>query len=292
MWDFYAPTGVPLERAQRFARRIGGAAANVALGLHAQGVDVALAGVVAADAFGIGLREQLAAKGLDVSAVVRAGERTGIVFIESGTGARPDFMRYLSFQPSRIDTAQTALPAAWCGRWLHIAALRPDRAELSAFGRAARIARSRGAQTLIDLNARPRAWRTLRTLPRELTTLLRRADVIKASHDDLEVLGLGSSRGAVDAARLRLAPRALWIVTRGARPTWLCAPWGWIACRPPEVAELTPVGAGDAFVVALLEHALATTMLADVHHAERSTWHKALSHANRCAASHVRSASS
>ena len=74
--------GVPLREVSSFRKTVGGAPANVAVGLARLGCDVALLGKVGADEFGHYLLEELTREGVDVGAMQQTTQaKTGITFI-------------------------------------------------------------------------------------------------------------------------------------------------------------------------------------------------------------------
>jgi fructokinase len=252
MWDFHVERGT-LETGESFRRVPGGAAANVALAIADLGGVAAVAGVVARDAFGAGLRARLGELGLDVTAVAERTGRTGMVFIEHPASGQD---RYLSYRPSFGTTSALTLPQAWKRsslrtKVLHVAALDPDWIDPATFARLAGRALSRGARLTIDVNARPRAWRRRRSIPRPFRAMLAKADVVKASHEDLVMLGLEKGLVASDA-RAALGIVGTLVVTRGAATCDAAGPWGQVRRRPARLKARRTVGAGDAFCARLL----------------------------------------
>lgn len=98
---------------------------------------------------------------------------------------------------------------------------------------------------LLDLNSRPQAIYDPDSYGELVRGLLARADIVKASLEDLEVLGVTAS------GLLELGAPAV-VVTAGAEPVTLHTARGRraVAVEPVEVVDT--VGAGDAFVAGLL----------------------------------------
>jgi len=259
MWDFHVEGGASLEEATAFRRVPGGAAANVAMALVDEGVSTAVAGVVADDAFGLGMRGALAACGLEVSAVLAGEGRTGLVFIESGgTG------RYLSYRPGFATAVRLALPAPWrpvpAGALLHVAALDPDWVDPASYLDLVRRVKEGGGRICVDVNARPRAWRNRRGIPRAMRSLLRLADVVKASTEDLAMLRVGEN---ASEARERLGIVGTLVTTDGPGPTRAVGLWGELSLAPPRVKAKRTVGAGDAFCAGMIGEVVAAEALDD-----------------------------
>lgn len=248
MWDFHGEAGAPLETASTYRRVPGGAAANVAIALAEAGVATAVAGVVADDAFGAGMKRVLGECGLDVSAVRTADGRTGLVFIQ-GTSAG----RYLSYRPGFSSTTRLRLPDAWrrvpAGALLHVASLDPDWLEPDVYLALGRRVSEGGGRLSVDVNARPRAWRTRRGIPRAMRSVLRLAHVVKVSTEDLAMLRVDDEPRR---ARDRLGIGGTLVVTDGSRPTRAVGPWGTSALPPPRVKPKRTVGAGDAFCAGMI----------------------------------------
>ena len=103
--DFFPEKlGIPLRRASHFNMKLGGAPANVAVGIARLGGRVALHGAVGNDEFGAFLSNQLRSEGVEVSALVSLEEcKTAITFVS----VDPDGER--SFHGFREKTADRGL---------------------------------------------------------------------------------------------------------------------------------------------------------------------------------------
>src|SRR5262249_56482924 len=88
--DFFPERpGVPLAEVERFSRHLGGAPANVAVGLARLGARSALLTLVGADEFGRFIRAELGREGVDVSGVgTHRTARTGVTFVAVGPAGR------------------------------------------------------------------------------------------------------------------------------------------------------------------------------------------------------------
>ncbi len=274
LWDLHGDA--ELDRAVTFRRVLGGATANVAMEIARHEVPVAALGVVGADAFGRGMHRTLTSAGVDVSALrLRAGQ-TGSVFV---VPYYADRQRFYSYRPTVTWPKRPPLPSSWrrgtlAGCWLHISAVNPAEVEIMT-ALAARV-RARGAQVSIDMNARPRAWRTERVARRLLGKLARQAAWIKTSDDDLAMLGW-SAEGLWRA----MAANATLIETGGRRAMRVSGPSGEMRVGAPRVRAVRAVGAGDRFCATLLRaglHGLPQTGKA---------WRAAIKEASQAAARYV-----
>ena len=63
-----------------YRRELGGAPANLAVGLARLGVSVAIVGAVGADGFGDALATRLAREGVDIGQLAQLPNRTGLAF--------------------------------------------------------------------------------------------------------------------------------------------------------------------------------------------------------------------
>jgi sugar/nucleoside kinase (ribokinase family) len=222
----------------------GGAAVLVALALARAGVSVGLAAALGADPLGRALRDRVAATGVDVSAVELTLARTGLVFLGAS-----EVVSYRRFE----DECVVGPPDASRPRLVHFAALSPE----------ARNARSQVAIAVkfapralvtLDLNARPRLWRSVK---RRDLTLLGHADLVKCSSDDLDVAGFGRGDAAIDRLVALVPSSAVVLITRGDGPITARGPFGAFerAVRPLRVADAS--GAGDAFMAGVIGARLA-----------------------------------
>ncbi len=229
--------------AQETHREAGGAAFEVARHLAARGWRVRLAGLVGDDDAGAWLRRALAEAGLDARALVpHAGVATGTLRIEPGPRYAPtrDLGAEATAPPPRVDGA----------RRVHLANVLPHAAYFVGARALAAEARIAGARVSLDLNARRGlfrgsargAWRD------EVLGLAPCVDLLKASEDDLEVLGLDE-----ESLRLALAPPARLVLTRGEHGATVLDREGRRELRAPTRVDAPALGAGDALVAALID---------------------------------------
>ncbi|WP_437965843.1 PfkB family carbohydrate kinase [Sorangium sp. So ce260] len=258
LWDFYAPEGVPLEQAKLLRRVPGGGAVNTATALARLGVPSGICGALGDDALGRGLKDEVAAAGVDVSRLALGAARTGLMLVAIARGEA----RFAGYRQGELEARAlaAALPARWQTRVVHFTGIAPVRGAIGALARAAAGARREGCAVSVDVNARPRMWpRPGRAAAdpgagdgaaagvRGCFRLFAQADLVKCSTGDLDVLGTTAR-----ALRERLRPEATLVVTDGARPTLVLGPEGERAVAPRPVRPLDPTGAGDAFCAGML----------------------------------------
>ncbi|MFI6157096.1 sugar kinase [Kitasatospora sp. NPDC051170] len=254
----------PLEAVENFRLSVGGAESNVAGALAALGVPTAWISRVGDDGFGRRLLAEVAARGVDVSAVAVDPHRpTGLYLKEVGgaSGHHHDLgpgrsrLHYhrrgsaaAALSPALLtDPAAAALLAG--ARLLHLsgitAALSDD---CLALLRALLADRHPGRIVSFDLNWRPALWRERD--PSVLPPLLDAADVLLLGADEAEdAFGTGDAA----ALRRRFPGPATVVVKDAARAVTALERDGTAVTEPAldvEVVEAT--GAGDAFAAGYL----------------------------------------
>ncbi|MFD9595424.1 sugar kinase [Kitasatospora sp. NPDC059973] len=254
----------PLEAVENFHLSVGGAESNVAGALAALGVSSAWISRVGDDGFGRRLVGEVAARGVDVSAVAVDPHRpTGLYLKEVGgsTGARHDLgpgrsrLHYhrrgsaaAALSPALLDDPAAVRLLAGA-RLLHLsgitAALSDD---CLALLRALLADRRPGRLTSFDLNWRPALW--LDRDPAVLPPLLDAADLLLLGADEGEAaFGTGDPL----ALRRRFPSPATVVVKDAARTVTALERDGAAVTEPAlavEVVEAT--GAGDAFAAGYL----------------------------------------
>ncbi len=240
---------------------VGGTAANTARALGALGVPVSFAGAVGDDAFGRHVARDLAAAGVDVSALVVTqadatceviamiepdGERSLVVWPADG-GA----LRWL--RPEDVPGDAVA-KAAWIhttGMCLRDSPVRDTVLTVMAHARAA------GVPVSIDLNLRLELWGIDAERRAAVERAIALADVVLGSGPE-ELVPLAGATGLrpsgaglveVEAAAHALSGGARTVVARmGGDGALACAPDGSLVRSPAfGVAVANVIGAGDAF---------------------------------------------
>jgi len=243
-----------LREARRFEAHLGGAVANVAVGLSRLGRGVYFQGVLGEDEFGHSIAERLREEGvatrirhtreaptcLSFVALEPSGERS---FFTPARSATAD--KYL--EPGDIDEQLLAR-----ARWLHVGTnIHVNRASREALLKAVRFAKARGIRLSFDPNVRAHLWddlELLRTLCRELIPL---CDLVKLSEEELE-LCTGANNPAEAIGAMTAQGVSLACVTLGARGVVAGLGTARITAEAPVVQAIDTTGAGDGFVAALL----------------------------------------
>jgi 2-dehydro-3-deoxygluconokinase len=272
--------GELLLQSGRLDAHIGGAEANVAVGLASLGYGSAMVSCVPNDVLGDAAVGHLRRHGVDTAGVLRGPGRMGLYFLSPGAGVRPASIIY------DREASSFALAGPDVFDWerlldgadmLHLSGITPALGPASADAAlaAADTARSLGVRVSFDGNYREQLWRKNAADPANvLRELLTRADIFFGNHRDIALL-LGRDFGGDGEARRREAALAaleafpnLQLIASTARhidPSSTHRISARIDTRDGEVqteevilADIVDrIGAGDAFAVGLL-HGLLT----------------------------------
>ncbi|MFC5910938.1 sugar kinase [Streptacidiphilus monticola] len=248
----------PLDAVGGFRSAVGGAESNTACVLAGLGVPSAWISRVGADGFGRRLTGELAARGVDVSAVAVDPHRpTGLYVKETGGSAHPHDLGAgrSRLHYYRAGSAASALspelladPAAarliGAARLLHLSGITPALSDSCLALVRALLALPRNGRTVsFDLNWRPALWRDRD--PALLRNLLDAADVVLLGADEAE-----AALGTGDPGELRALlprPRSL-VVKQDAHVATALDRDGTVTVQPAlRVEVVEPTGAGDAF---------------------------------------------
>jgi fructokinase len=230
----------------RSVERPGGSAANVAVALARLGRPVRFATAYADDDRGAALAAHLEAAGVGLATDPHVLARTSSAVATIGADGAASYEFDLDWRLGPVDL--DADPPAYVHVCSIGAVLEPGAddvlALLDRYGPTATVT--------YDVNARPQLTGTGPEVLGRVESVARRADVVKASDEDLAVLyptyGLAEA-----AAHLRgLGPRAV-VVTRGAEgATWYDAD-GAVTGRATPTTVADTIGAGDTFSAAVLD---------------------------------------
>lgn len=253
--DFFPERpGLPLAECDVFQRHLGGAPANVAVGLARLGVRVGLMTLVGPDAFGTFVRDRLAAEGVDVRGVgVHRTAKTGVTFVAVGAHGERSFLFFRHPSADQM-IAEHDVDEALLARALvvHVGSSTLSREPARAATlKALAAARRAGCLVSCDPNWRAHLWENPAEAAPMLKALVAQCDVVKISDDELAPL-TGVTDPEEGAARLRALGCPLVVVTLGARGCYVETAAGsdWLPGERVEVVDTT--GAGDGFVAGFL----------------------------------------
>ncbi len=189
-----APGRELLMQSGRFDVNVGGAEANVAVGLANLGHSSACASAVPDSPLGRGAVSALRAQGVDCSRVVTRDGRMGLYFLSVGAGLRASDIVYdragSSFATAPADSWDWDRLLDGCTR-LHLSGITPalGRESANAAIAAAEAARAKGLTISFDGNYRARLWEAWDSDPRSvLTRLVGLADLLFGNHRDVSLL--------------------------------------------------------------------------------------------------------
>ncbi|MDA3661054.1 carbohydrate kinase [Mycobacterium xenopi] len=224
---------------------VGGSPLNVAVGLARLGHAVDFLTHIADDPEGRRIADYVKSSGAQLLPGSTAASRTSSARVRLADGGLADYVFDLDWQLAGIPTAAPPV-VVHTGS---IAAVRePGCRAVAALVDTYRVS---GTVTL-DPNVRP-ALITDRDEARErLERLVERSDVVKASEEDLRWVDPGRTPEQIARTWLALGPSIV-AVTTGARGAFAVCAAGraQAAARPVEVVDT--VGAGDAFMVGLID---------------------------------------
>lgn len=275
-----APGNELLMQSPSLALHVGGAEANVAIGLAHLGHECAMIGTVPDNALGRGAVAAVRGAGVDCAAVTTGPGRMGLYFLSVGAGLRASEIVYdragSSFAATGPDDYDFDSLLAGA-RLLHLSGITPALGPRSADAAlaAARAARRLGVPVSFDGNYRAMLWEAWDSDPRAvLAELIGAADIVFGNHRDLSLV-LGQAFSGEGEDRRREAAEAgfaafpdLKLIASTARHT-ITADHHRIAARVDlrdgghqtgevDVTGIVDrIGAGDAFAAGVLHAHLA-----------------------------------
>lgn len=210
-----APGKELLLQSPRFEAHVGGAEANVAVGLHRLGHRTRVVSALPDSALGRACSQELRRHGVEVSEILYRRGRMGLYFLTHGAGHRPAEVLY-----DRANSAFASAPVHsydWGAlltdaSWLHVSGITPAVSPSAADAalRAMQTARSRSVAVSFDCNFRARLWGDRASeAPSLLRRLCEQADLIFGDERDVAlILGTNVGEGPADTQRRRAADAA------------------------------------------------------------------------------------
>ncbi len=248
----------------------GGAPANVAVGLARLGCASRFFGKLSTDKFGNMLYRTLQRNGVDVGSLPpRSPKPTAIALVTLDRSGNRAFGFY------HRDTAHWDMLAGEVNRKLlsdvsvcHVGSVslstEPSR---TATNKLIELARRSGKLVSADLNIRPQLWDDSESMVKHADALVRKADVLRCSREDLIHAGIDSSvttakaavKGVMDRSQIiELSTRLMELgpglvaITSGSAGAVLASRNGLVGVPALKVRALDTTGAGDAFTAGLL----------------------------------------
>lgn len=245
----------------------GGGPFNTARTIARLGLPVAFLGRLSDDGFGRTLRAALTGDGVDISLVESTPAPTTLAIAELDAAGAATY---------RFHTAETSAPGLSADAVAAALALSPLALHVGTLGLVLEpmagaivdgVARAAPtALVMLDPNCRPQVIADRPAYLERLDAVLRRADVVKLSSDDLAYLVPGVPAIAATRDLLGRGPAAV-LLTDGPNPVIVLTPAFSFELSVPAVAVVDTVGAGDAFgggfLARWIERGLGRAELAD-----------------------------
>ena len=233
--------------------RPGGGPFNTARTIGRLGLAPAFLGRLSRDGFGDQLRARLDQDGVTLAVPQLSDAPTTLAVVDVDAAGAPRYRFYLAGTSSaalEYPLLTAALPDGMTALHAGTLALVMEPIATS-IERLITTDLPPGALVMIDPNCRPAAIADRPAYRARLARILRRADVVKASVEDLAYLYPGATARAAATALLGQGPRLV-LVTDGPRPAWAFLPGQEMSVAVPVVPVVDTIGAGDAFVGAFL----------------------------------------
>jgi len=263
-----------------FEATFGGGEANVAVALANFGLSAGFISALPQNDLGDAAIRELRGFGVDTTAVVRAGSRIGIYFLETGANQRPSKVVY--------DRAGSSIAQARPGdfewerllagaKWLHITGITPALSQSAAdlSFEAVKSAKALGLTVSCDFNYRGKLWKYGKSAVEVMSELVKFVDVGIANEEDCQkalgvTVDVDVSSGKLDHAKYEALSEKMmetWpnlsVMAITLRESMSADRNGWSAClRDPdgfrlsrrfEITDIVDrVGGGDSFASALI----------------------------------------
>jgi fructokinase len=230
---------------------LGGGPFNTARTIARLGGSVAYLGCLARDRFGTQLRDALTADGVDLSLASTTDLPSTLAVAElDADGAATYHFHTLGTSAPSLDASAVSAALATDPAAIHVGTLGLV-LEPIASALAAGVARSAGDMiVMLDANCRASAIDDRATYLARLEGVVRRADIVKLSVDDVAYISPGAE--PIEAAQRFAGDRSVVLLTDGGRPVIVLGTAGRLDVPVPAVPVIDTVGAGDAFGGAFL----------------------------------------
>lgn len=237
-----------------FTGAAGGAPANVAVGLARLGVSTGFVGKIGKDPFGEFLRRTLDREGVDIEMLrVSEGARTTLAFVATRSDGEKDICFYRNPGADALLTAEDVNPAYLrSARVFHFGSVSLSRSPArEATIHAAAIARGAGLLVSYDPNWRPTLWQDPREGKGRIWEAMALADIVHCAAEEWEfITGTRDLRAGVQKI-VEVGPQLV-VVTLGERGCYYDDGESRGEVPGFAVDVVDPLGAGDAFVAAML----------------------------------------
>ena len=251
LWDLYEVEGKTEKEpaGKNLRRELGGASANVAVGLAKLGLSSSVIGGVGDDRLGTAIAAQLESDGVSTSHVVKIkGTRTGITIVSRDATGEASYIPYrtgtadLALAESQVSAGMGKAKIGVVSTTAMLPSMRPATEKFLA-------ALEKGKGFLfVDLNVRAHLWSDVDALKQAAKDLVKNAAVVKSSERDFGALA--GKRGMTWLEEN--AKQATWLLTRGENGAAAVGAHGQVTCPTKRVRCIDRAGGGDAFVAGVL----------------------------------------
>jgi len=178
-------------QASSFEATYGGAEASVAASLVNYGIPSAFVTCLPPNDIGQAAVNYLRHYGIDVSHIVRQGERIGIYFVETGSNHRPSKVIYdrAHSAMSEVDPGKLRWSDIFSGAdWFHFTGITPAISQKAADAtlEALKAAKERNLTVSCDLNYRGKLWKYGKTPQEVMTNLMPYVHILIGNEEDCE----------------------------------------------------------------------------------------------------------
>ncbi len=252
--DFHSQERCDLKDAATFLKTLGGAPANLAIGLTRLGVHCGFIGAVGEDPFGRFIIQQLQQEGVDTRGIqTKIGRRTRLAFVANDKNGDPDFAFW---EESPADTCLTRSDIPWeliaDARILHLSSFllhSPAMSDLALW--LAKHAATYGTLVSFDPNLRIKLWPSRQRARSMLRRMTKHVSVFRGNAKEGQfITGARSAEAAVEAL-VEMGPELV-VLTEGDKGCYYGTRRvkGFVPAFKVKVVDGT--GCGDGFTAALL----------------------------------------
>lgn len=234
----------------------GGSPYNVAIGLARQGIDVSYLSSLSDDAFGDQLFDSLVREGVHIPLKRRSFRPTSLALVKIDQTGRATYRLYregVADKDTSFEEIVGNLPEDL--RIFHTGSLAITPSQLPKIYQLLAFMRARNVLVSIDINIRLRASIDTKRYLDGVRSLLKSADIVKASGEDLEAFELGTDVPGCAEIIYREMESGMLILTEGTSGATVFEKRGSVSRRAYPVANpVDTVGAGDSFYSAFLAY--------------------------------------
>lgn len=237
-----------------FRPHLGGSPYNVAIGLARQGVDVSYLSPLSEDGFGDQFYAALQAANVQLAIRRRSSWPTSLALVtldDSGQASYRIYREGIADKDISFDEIRESLPPDL--RIFHTGSLAITPSQLPKIRRVVQWLRERGVLISMDINIRLGASIDTEQYLKGVRSLLREADIVKASDEDLAAFGVSASARESAEYFFQEMEAGILVLTEGTMGAVLYHQKGTVSRGAYPVRSLVDtVGAGDTFHSAFL----------------------------------------